>query len=101
VVSETLVERNRDPRFPERISAVDLGETRVKKQGSQWSSAHRRIENSRAKSLVHEIVISDFPRGSEVVDHSGDTWCEIPEGRVRHFGVLVYNGIAAGETTIS
>jgi hypothetical protein len=26
---ETLVERNRDPRFPERISTVDLGGTHV------------------------------------------------------------------------
>jgi len=41
-----------------------INEMHVKKKGSQWSSAHQRIETSRAKSLVREDTISDFPRGS-------------------------------------
>jgi hypothetical protein len=34
-------------------------------------SSHRRVGNSRAKSLVLEIVISDFPRRSEPLISAG------------------------------
>jgi hypothetical protein len=97
----TLVERNRDPRFPERISTIDLVETRVTKQGSQWSSAHRRLGTSGAKSLVHEVASSDLPRGSGSLIIEGIRGARSQGVGIRHFMVLAYNGITAGRTAIS
>jgi hypothetical protein len=51
--------------FPERISAIDLGETRVKKQGSQWSSAHResKLPEPRVLCMKSRLVNSREDEG--------------------------------------
>jgi hypothetical protein len=97
----TLVEWNRDPRFPERISTVNLGETRVEGAGESGSSAHQRIRASGAKSLVLEVVISDFLRRSEPLISAGIRGARSWRIRVRHFMVLAYNVIVVFEIVIS
>jgi hypothetical protein len=86
--------------FPKGCQPL-IGEIRVKKQGSQWNSVHRRIGTSGARNPVHEVAISDFPRGSEPLIIAGTRGTRSRGVGVRRFGVLAYNEIAAGETAIS
>jgi len=97
----TLVERNRDPRFPEWISTDNIGETCVEGAGESGSSAHRRIGASGAKSLALEVAISDFPRRSKPLISAGICGTRSWRIGVQHFGVLTYKRVAIFEIVIS
>jgi hypothetical protein len=76
------------------------GETRVAREAGESveleSSENR---DSETRALCIEIAISDFPR-VRAVDHSGTRGQDPGRVGVRHFGVLAYKEIAAGEIAI-
>jgi hypothetical protein len=83
----------------QRISeSLISAETRVDESGSQWSSTHRRIGSSRAKSLVHEFAISEFLRGPGSLITTGIRGTRSRRVGVRHVsGFSHTKGITAGE----